>query len=152
MANVGSALYIELPLTSFMGFLGGCLRIVVCSLHCRAMKQEIWIPFSAQSMPLQCQLNKLLHFSVCPCKNKGELLIHVNFKSQLGIFFEIVEIQMQNSLHRGFRIISQAEKFQRILRFSMLHRKIQFNFTRHKRQLFVVEQSIRGYKSPWVGL
>lgn len=74
---------------NFMGFLGGCLGIVVWSHQHRATNQEMWILFSAKSMPLQCQLNKLLDFSLCPCKNKGELFIHMNFESYLGIYFEI---------------------------------------------------------------
>lgn len=89
MANVGSALYTELPPMNFMGFLGGCLQIAVWSLQHRTTNQEIWILFSGKPMPLQCQLNKLLNLSVCPCGNKGELFIHMNFESYLGIYFEI---------------------------------------------------------------
>lgn len=74
---------------NFMGFLGGCLQIVVWSLQHRTTNQEIWILFSAKPMPLQCQLNKLLNLSVCPCGNKGELFIHMNFESYLGIYFEV---------------------------------------------------------------
>lgn len=78
-----------------MGFLGGCLQIGVWSLHHRATNQ-IWILFSAKSMPLQCQLNKVLDFSVCPCKNKGELFIHMNFESYLGIYMELFRSKLLN--------------------------------------------------------